>query len=195
MELFRLINTLNKLAAFGIGLLLCFTYSFGRGCLYLVAFFVGRYIIVTAVGSWNAAHQDDAFERLQHTIGDVPGYMKRYIALATLLSIGLNIVLAALLLGESSHTQLRGVVQRSEWGEIGWRLSLGTQQSSDYILLDRDALLASEDRMVLAQYGPNLLLFGNQYVGKRVRVAGEVQRDSANRRFIRVTRLEQIELL
>ena len=71
---------------------------------------------------------------------------------------------------------------------------MGTDQNSDYIFVEREVLLDYEGGILVGIHRANLFLLGNQYVGRRVRVTGEVQRDSANRRFITVTRRQQIEL-
>jgi len=57
------------------------------------------------------------------------------------------------------------------------------------VLLDLQGIIAAQ------RDSKNLLLLGNQYVGRRIRVSGAVERDSAGRRFVRVSSREQIELL
>ncbi len=76
----------------------------------------------------------------------------------------------------------------------GYQLALGTSDSSDYIFVEVDALLDLKGLLAVQQDSRALLLLGNQYVGRRVRVSGDVQRDENGRRFIRVTKREQIEL-
>jgi len=96
MESFRTINTLNRGAALVLALVACFTQSFVRGCMYAVLFFVGGFVIQMFMVSVNSAHDDSAMDRLQLTMtGEPPDYMKRNIVIATMLLIGLNVVLAA----------------------------------------------------------------------------------------------------
>jgi hypothetical protein len=94
MESFRAINTLNKVVALVLALVVCFTQSFGRGCMYALLFFLGAFVIQMIMASVNSAHDDSAIERLQLVTGELPDYMKRNIMVATLLLIGLNVGLA-----------------------------------------------------------------------------------------------------
>ena len=100
----------------------------------------------------------------------------------------------ALALGGCGQSQFTGIVQNSKWVYSGWELSLGTTETADYILVDKAALLDLQGRVVAAKDPRNIMLLGSQYVGMRIRVSGDVERDSSGRRFIKVTRREQIEI-
>lgn len=100
----------------------------------------------------------------------------------------------ALALGGCGQNQLSGVVQNSKWVSSSWELSLGTGDTADYMLVDRAALLDLQGRVIAAKDPRNVILLGSQYVGMRIRVSGDVKRDSSGRRFIKVTRREQIEI-
>jgi hypothetical protein len=94
--------------------------------------------------------------------------------------------------------QLTGVVQNATFvpGEqAGWVLSLGTTDSSDYVFVEYMVLLEKENLALLRGNPGAVMSLGEQYVGARVRVSGEVERDGQGRRFIRVAKREQIELL
>lgn len=102
--------------------------------------------------------------------------------------------LLALALGGCGQSQLTGIVQNSNWVSSGWELSLGTAETADYILVDKAALLDLQGRVVAAKDPRNIMLLGSQFVGMRIKVSGDVERDSSGRRFIKVTRREQIEI-
>ena len=90
---------------------------------------------------------------------------------------------------------LTGVVQSSRIVQGGYELSLGTSPSADYVFVEAKVLLDLQGIIAAQRDSKNLLLLGNQYVGRRIRVSGAVERDSAGRRFVRVSSREQIELL
>lgn len=94
MEPFKAINTLNKIAALILALVVSFTQSFGRGCIYAVLFFVGAFVVQMVMMSMNNMHHDSSVERLQLMTGEAPDYMKRNIVIATGLLLALNIALA-----------------------------------------------------------------------------------------------------
>ncbi len=100
----------------------------------------------------------------------------------------------ALALVGCSQSELTGIVQNSKWLASGWELQLGTAKTADYILVERAALLDLEGRVVAAKHPGNIMLLGSQYVGMRISVSGNVERDSGGKRFIKVTRREQIEI-
>ena len=94
MESFKAINLLNKLAALVLALVVCFTQSFGRGCMYAVLFFVGAFATQMVMESINSTHKDSPFDELQLITGEPPDYMKRNIIITTVLLIGLNVALS-----------------------------------------------------------------------------------------------------
>jgi len=79
--------------------------------------------------------------------------------------------------------------------EGGYELSLGTSQTSDYVFVEASVLLDLQGVIAARQDRNNILILGNQYVGRRIRVSGAVEQDSSGRRFIRVSTRQQIELL
>lgn len=116
--------------------------------------------------------------------------------------LGPTTALAVIIMGSIALTltgcgqrQLTGVVQNSKWVASGWELSLGNGETADYILVDRAALLDQQGRVAAAKDARNIILLGGQYIGMRIKVSGPVQCDSSGRRFIKVSRREQIEIL
>ena len=110
-----------------------------------------------------------------------------------------SVLLAALMFlffsASCAPSGLTGVVQSSRMVQGGYELSLGTSQSSDYVFVEVTVLLDLQGMLAAQQDSRNMLLLGNQYVGRRIMVSGEVEKDTAGRRFIRVSSREQIELL
>lgn len=94
-----------------------------------------------------------------------------------------------------SRNQLTGVVQRSEMIQGGYVLTLGSGPSSDFVFLESHVLLDLEGLMEIRRRSENVLFLGNRYVGKRIKVYGEIDRTESGRRYIRVTHRDQIEIL
>lgn len=107
----------------------------------------------------------------------------------------LAVIMVVVTLFGCGQGRFSGVVQSSKWVSDGWELSLGTASTADYILVEKQVLLDLGGRVAVVQDPRNMLLLGSQYVGRKVRVRGEIQRDESNRRFIRVIQRDQIELL
>jgi 8-oxo-dGTP pyrophosphatase MutT (NUDIX family) len=105
------------------------------------------------------------------------------------------VVVFILLFVGCGQRQMTGVVQNSKWVNGGWELPLGTGDKSDYIFIEHGALMDMQGAMITAGNPRNLFLLGHQYVGKKIRVTGDVERDGIRRKFIRVARRDQIEIL
>lgn len=92
---------------------------------------------------------------------------------------------------------LTGVVQTSQMvqGGYGYELTLGTSQDADYIFVEMNVLLDLQGMLAAQQNSRNLLLLGDRFVGRRIKVSGTIERDSLGRKFIRVSNRAQIELL
>ena len=93
--------------------------------------------------------------------------------------------------------QLIGAVQSFQMTDDGYQLLLSSSGSSDYVFIQTKALVGDEIAGALrARNDTNTLLrLGAQYVGRQIRVSGQIQRDQADRRFILVTNRNQIELV
>jgi hypothetical protein len=103
------------------------------------------------------------------------------------------IIIGIIALG-CSQNHLTGVVQRSTAVEAGWELALGPSDAADYILVEHAVLMDREGRTLIAKDPRNRRLLGSKYVGMRIRVNGGIERDGTGRKFIRVTRRDQIEI-
>ena len=78
----------------------------------------------------------------------------------------------------------------------GYELYFGTSGSADYAFIDGRVLLQEPAALIAIQRDSKAILtIGNQFVGKRIRISGEVQKDTAGRRYIRVNERAQIEYL
>jgi hypothetical protein len=115
--------------------------------------------------------------------------------------IGLAVVLVAVIALFWIHfrhpSEISGTVQSSQMTNGGYQLSFSSSDSSDYVFVQTKALVGTEIADYLhAQNDTNSLIrLGTQYIGRRIRVAGHIQRDQAGWRFILVTNRYQITLL
>ena len=103
--------------------------------------------------------------------------------------------------------ELSGVVQSSKFVPTAngvpaaYVLTLGTSEDSDYIAVQIDVLVLQPQNVLTMAGSPGnfqmaeFLSLGDSYIGKKIRVRGEIQRDSQQRKSIWVTKKEQIEYI
>jgi hypothetical protein len=108
--------------------------------------------------------------------------------------------------GNSTH-ELTGVVQSStlmpasNGNPAGWVLVLGPSGENTFVFIQVDVLVTDTSiLMQLATLPPaaqitEVFSLGNLYIGKKIRVTGDVQTDAQNKRYIWVKSKQQIEFL
>jgi hypothetical protein len=103
------------------------------------------------------------------------------------------------LLPGCKRNYIDGVVQRAYFQQNYYVLEMGNQPSSPFIVIDRFVILNSEVILGMSQQrgiGPFLAITtaADRYVGKNLRVHGEVQVNQEGRRYIFVDDILQIEI-
>ena len=105
-----------------------------------------------------------------------------------------TLLISSSISGCSDGNELTGVVQKVEWQEGKILFFLGPSADSPFssiepaVLWDQKAKLQARDPIMRR-------LLGADFVGRKVRISGQIQRDTHNRQFIHVSKREQIEIL
>lgn len=113
-------------------------------------------------------------------------------------SVFLLLLLTVFACGCGSDRQLVGVVQTVDRTDNRVRLNLGVSPESAYVLVDPRELIDLKARALMRDPDSRRVagsLLGTDFVARRIRVTGQVQRDSVRRPFILVNKREQIEIL
>jgi len=106
------------------------------------------------------------------------------------------LAIGAYIYSRTNQDGLMGVVQSSQLVQVPvFILSLGTTNSSDYILVEGRALLDTQSMLALTNNPAQILFLGNQFVGKKIHVSGNISRDNDGRMYIIVKQRQQIEYL
>jgi len=92
---------------------------------------------------------------------------------------------------------LEGVVQSYEYDARHKLVVLPIQSGDkgDYLVVPLDVFRDAQGFAAARRSNGGLAGAAGDYVGRRIRVAGQPQRDAAGRRFLQVARRNQIELL